>query len=342
MDKKVKCVVWDLDNTIWDGILSEDKEVTLKPGIEEIIRTLDERGILQSIASKNDYNDSMKKLREFGLDEFFLYPQINWNSKAESVKAIAEAINIGIDTLAFIDDQITEREEVNFSHPQVLTIDALRYMDILRMEELTPRFVTEDSKKRRLMYKSDIVRKREEEEFKGTSEEFLATLDMHLTISKVKPEDLKRVEELTIRTNQLNSTGYTYSYEELMHFINSENHIFLIAELKDKFGEYGKIGLGLLECENDKMTIKLLLMSCRVMTKGIGSAMLVHFINIARERNKQLFAEFLQTDRNRVMYITYKFMGFDDYEEDGNRFLLKYESDIAKEFPAYLNVELEN
>jgi FkbH-like protein len=314
MDKKVKCVVWDLDNTIWDGILSEDKEVTLKPGIEEIIRTLDERGILQSIASKNDYNDSMKKLREFGLDEFFLYPQINWNSKAESVKAIAEAINIGIDTLAFIDDQITEREEVNFSHPQVLTIDALRYMDILRMEELTPRFVTEDSKKRRLMYKSDIVRKREEEEFKGTSEEFLATLDMHLTISKVKPEDLKRVEELTIRTNQLNSTGYTYSYEELMHFINSENHIFLIAELKDKFGEYGKIGLGLLECENDKMTIKLLLMSCRVMTKGIGSAMLVHFINIARERNKQLFAEFLQTDRNRVMYITYKFMGFDDYE----------------------------
>ncbi|HEX9063065.1 MAG TPA: HAD-IIIC family phosphatase, partial [Clostridia bacterium] len=121
MGKKVKCVVWDLDNTIWEGILSEDREVRLKPGIKGIIETLDDRGILQSIASKNDYDDAMKKLREFGLEEYFLYPQISWNSKAESVRKIAESINIGIDTLAFVDDQITEREEVSFSHPEVLT-----------------------------------------------------------------------------------------------------------------------------------------------------------------------------------------------------------------------------
>ncbi|HEX9060191.1 MAG TPA: hypothetical protein VF941_08415, partial [Clostridia bacterium] len=157
-----------------------------------------------------------------------------------------------------------------------------------------------------------------------------------------RPDDLKRVEELTVRTNQLNSTGYTYSYEELLGFINSEKHIFLIAELKDKFGEYGKVGLGLLECEDDKMTIKLLLMSCRVMTKGIGSAMLVHFINIAKSSNKELFAEFLQTDRNRVMYITYKFMGFEDFLEDGDKYLLKYDSDAAREFPGYLDIKIED
>ncbi len=342
MSKKIKCVVWDLDNTIWEGILSEDKYVRLKPGIEQVIRTLDERGILQSIASKNDYKYAISKLEEFGISEYFLYPQISWNSKAEAIKTIAEAINIGIDTLAFVDDQITEREEISFSYPEVLTIDALRYLEITGMDELTPRFITDDSKKRRLMYKSDIKRKDEESEFKGTSEEFLTTLDMHLSISKVKPDDLKRVEELTIRTHQLNSTGYTYSYDELVNFINSDNHIFLIAELNDKYGEYGKIGLVLLEHEDDKLMIKLLLMSCRVMTKGIGSAMLVHIINIAKAQNKQLFAEFMQTDRNRVMYITYKFMGFEEVQEDGDKLLLKYESDIDREFPAYLNVNLKD
>jgi len=342
MSKKIKCVVWDLDNTIWEGILSEDKDGRLKPGIEQVIRTLDERGILQSIASKNDYKYAISKLEEFGISEYFLYPQISWNSKAEAIKSIAEAINIGIDTLAFVDDQITEREEISFSCPEVLTIDALRYLEITGMDELTPRFITDDSKKRRLMYKSDIKRKDVESEFKGTSEEFLATLDMHLSISKVKPDDLKRVEELTIRTHQLNSTGYTYSYEELVNFINSDNHIFLIAELNDKYGEYGKIGLVLLEHEDDKLMIKLLLMSCRVMTKGIGSAMLVHIINLAKAQNKQLFAEFMQTDRNRVMYITYKFMGFEEVQEDGDKLLLKYESDIDREFPAYLNVNLKD
>jgi len=342
MSKKIKCVVWDLDNTIWEGILSEDKDGRLKPGIEQVIRTLDERGILQSIASKNDYKYAISKLEEFGISEYFLYPQISWNSKAEAIKSIAEAINIGIDTLAFVDDQITEREEISFSCPEVLTIDALRYLEITGMDELTPRFITDDSKKRRLMYKSDIKRKDVESEFKGTSEEFLATLDMHLSISKVKPDDLKRVEELTIRTHQLNSTGYTYSYEALVNFINSDNHIFLIAELNDKYGEYGKIGLVLLEHEDDKLMIKLLLMSCRVMTKGIGSAMLVHIINLAKAQNKQLFAEFMQTDRNRVMYITYKFMGFEEVQEDGDKLLLKYESDIDREFPAYLNVNLKD
>jgi len=342
MSKKIKCVVWDLDNTIWEGILSEDKEVRLKPGIENVIKTLDERGILQSVASKNDYNNAINKLEEFGISEYFLYPQISWNPKADSIKSIAEAINIGTDTLAFVDDQITEREEVSFSYPEVLTIDALRYMEICDMDELTPNYITEDSKKRRLMYKSDMVRKNEESEFRGSSEEFLATLDMHLTISNVKPEDLKRVEELTIRTHQLNSTGYTYSFEELEGFISSEKHIFLIAELKDRFGEYGKIGLVLLEKEDDKLSIKLLLMSCRVMTKGIGSAMLVHIINIAKAQNRGLFAEFLQTDRNRVMYITYKFMGFDEFHEEGDKLLLKYESEIKREFPTYLNVKLDD
>lgn len=112
MEQKIKCVVWDLDNTLWDGILTEGDDVQLRDGIIDIIKTLDERGILQSVASKNNFEDAYKKLEELGVAEYFLYPQINWNPKSEAVKKIAENINLGIDSFAFIDDSEFEREEV--------------------------------------------------------------------------------------------------------------------------------------------------------------------------------------------------------------------------------------
>src|SRR5215207_8346865 len=121
----IKCVVWDLDNTVWDGILLEDPSVALRPGVAEVIRALDERGILHSVASRNDHALAMAKLAELGLAEYFLYPRINWNSKASSIEGIAGDINIGLDALAFVDDQPFEREEVAFSHPQVLCLDAV-------------------------------------------------------------------------------------------------------------------------------------------------------------------------------------------------------------------------
>ena len=93
--KSIKCVVWDLDNTLWQGVLLEDESVTLTEGIREIIVELDKRGILQSVASKNEFNTAMKKLQQLGLDEYFLYPQISWNSKSSSIQAIAKALNIG-------------------------------------------------------------------------------------------------------------------------------------------------------------------------------------------------------------------------------------------------------
>lgn len=144
----VKCVVWDLDNTVWDGVLLEDGDVKLRPGVVEVIRTLDGRGILHSIASRNDHDAAMAKLEEFGIAEYFLYPQITWDNKSDSIRVIAETINIGIDTLAFVDDQPFERDEVSYAHPQVLCVDALdaeRLPDLPRMQ---PRFVTEDSRER--------------------------------------------------------------------------------------------------------------------------------------------------------------------------------------------------
>lgn len=342
MRNKIKCLVWDLDNTLWDGTLLEDSNVKLKDGMADILKELDRRGILLSIASKNDDEEAMKKLREFGLAEYFLYPQIGWNSKAQSISAIQEMLNIGIDTFAFIDDQPFEREEVRFAHPEVLCIDAGDYRKLTEMDAFYPRFITEDSSLRRQMYQSDLVRKTQEAAFEGSSEEFLETLDMELTIAPVSHGDLERVEELTVRTNQLNSTGYTYDFEELERFISSPDHTFLIASLKDRFGAYGKIGLILLEELEETIEIKLLLMSCRVMTRGIGSALLVHIIKLARKKGKKLQAQFVDTGKNRVMYITYKLMGFEEAETLGDDLsLLEYRGEREREYPPYLKVITE-
>lgn len=337
----VKCVVWDLDNTLWDGVLLEDEQVMLRSEVVEVIKTLDNRGILHSIASKNDYATAMRKLEEFGLQDYFLYPQINWNPKSSSIQEIAKAINIGIDTFAFVDDQPFEREEVQYSVPQVLCLDITEIAGMADLPEMMPRFITDDSHKRRLMYLSDIHRNHAEKEFIGSNEEFLATLALVFTIASAQEEDLRRAEELTVRTHQLNTTGYTYSYEELNTFRQSPKHKLLIADLNDKYGTYGKIGLALIECGEQIWTVKLLLMSCRVMSRGVGTIMMNYIMQMAKKANVRLQAEFVVNDRNRMMYITYKFGGFQEVETREN--VTIFESDLShiQPFPSYVTVHIE-
>jgi FkbH-like protein len=340
----IKCIVWDLDNTLWDNVLLEDEQVILRPGVVEVIKTLDSRGILHSIASKNDYSTTMRKLAQLGLSEYFLYPQINWNSKSSSIKSIAASINIGLDTVAFVDDQPFEREEVAFSLPQVLCIDSDWLHDIrqiLDMPEMMPRFITEDSAKRRKMYLNDILRAQAEKEFVGPSEEFLTQLHMVFTIAPAREADLQRAEELTVRTHQLNTTGRTYSYEELNEFRQSPKYKLLIADLEDKYGTYGKIGLALIACDEHVWTIKLLLMSCRVMSRSVGSIMMNYIMMLAKEAHVHLQADFLSNDRNRMMYVTYKFGGFKEIDRTGN--LIVFEHDLAQiqPFPPYVTVQLK-
>lgn len=339
-DKKViKCIVWDLDNTLWHGVLLEDEKVSLRKDIVNIIHTLDNRGILQSIASKNDYVAAIAKLEQYGLKEYFLYPQINWNSKASSVKEIAKLLNIGLDAIAFVDDQLFELEEVKFSVSEILCINADEIGSILDMPMMNPRFLTEDSHMRRLMYLSDIDRQNAEKDFVGTTDEFLATLNMNFTISLAEEEDLQRGEELTLRTNQLNTTGYTYSYNELNHFRSSENHKLLIVSLEDKYGSYGKIGLILIECQADTWKIKLLLMSCRVMSRGVGTIMLNYVMSLAKSNNVRLLAEFVSNNRNRMMYISYKFAGFKEIEKNDGLIVLENDLTRIQPVPSYIKCQ---
>lgn len=340
MNSEIKCIVWDLDNTIWDGVLLENSSVTLKAGITEIIKELDSRGILHSIASKNSFNHAIEKLNEFKITEYFLFPEVNWNAKSISISNIQKKLNIGKDSLMFIDDDVYERDEVKFVHPEVTCIDASEYSSLLQNAQLLCKYTTEDAQRRRLMYIEDMKRKEYEESFNGSSERFLASLDMKFIISEAREEDLIRVMELTERTHQLNTTGYTYGYEELKHFSTSNNHKLLVCELIDRYGSYGKIGLAMVEVKEEHYHLRLLLMSCRVMSRGVGTILLSYIMQMAKEEGKTLLADFKKTDRNKMMYVTYMFANFKEISTSNNGITM-LENDLSQiqKIPPFIKVE---
>ncbi len=338
----VKCVIWDLDNTLWSGTLLEGDELALRPGIRDIIVELDRRGVLQSIASKNDFDLAWQKLGAFGLQEYFLYPQIGWGSKADSIKAISESLGIALNACAFVDDQAQERAEVEYFHPTTLTIDATEAAQILHRPEMQPRFVTAESKLRRAMYQADIGRRKFETEFSGSRHEFLATLDLRLTIRRATEEYLRRAEELTIRTHQLNATGRIYSYEELQRLMRAPDQILLVAGLEDRFGSSGTIGLALIDKGREAWCVKLLIASCRVMSCGVGGILLTYILELAKRQGARLQAEFVETDRNRMMYMTYKFHGFHEVGKQGNVDILEHDLGQIRPFPQWVEIRFPN
>ncbi len=338
----VKLLVWDLDHTLWDGILLEDRTVRLRPGAREVLETLDRRGILHSIASRNDHEAAMARLRELGVADYFLYPQIHWGSKAAAIRRILESVNLGADALAFVDDQPFERDEVAHELPEVLVLNPARLAELPGRPELQPRFVTDESAIRRRMYQAEAARKRAEEEHEGPSETFLAALGMRFRIAPAGEEDLKRAEELTVRTHQLNTTGYTYSYEELDGLRRSPDHLLLVASLEDRYGTYGKVGLALVETGAYAWNLKLLLMSCRVMSRGVGTILLNHVLERARDAGVPLRAEFRPNGRNRQMLVTYKFCGFREVARGADGLLvLEGDPERIQRPPEYVELRIE-
>ncbi len=337
-ERKIKCLVWDLDNTLWDGVLLEDPQVSLRDEAVDVIRALDDRGILHSIASRNDFDSAMTKLQELDLQEYFIHPQINWGAKSASIQRISEAINIGVDTLAFIDDQAFEREEVNSVHPVVHCYDVTDLAGIVDCPEMMPRFISDESKQRRQMLQAEITRNQLEESFEGAQDKFLASLGMRLDIYPAREQDLERAEELTLRTNQLNTTGRTYSYQELDEFRKSDNFLLLVARLEDRYGNYGTIGLVLVEKQEQEWWIRLLLMSCRVMNRGIGGPMITYIRQLAKDAGVRLLADMIINDRNRMMYMTYKFSRFREIGKVGDMSVLENDLSRIQPYPGYLRI----
>ncbi|MEV0222605.1 HAD-IIIC family phosphatase [Streptomyces sp. NPDC050704] len=305
----VKCLVWDLDGTVWDGTLLENRDVRLRPGVMETIRTLDERGIVHSVASHNEADDALARLTELGLADYFLRPRIGWSAKSVLVGQVAQALNLAPDALAYIDDQTYHLDEVRSADPRVRCYPAQDAARLPRLTEFDPP-VTGTARDRRLLYLSQHRREDDEQAFTGPRQEFLDGLGTVLTVVPADTEDLARAEELTVRTHQLNTTGVTYSRAELARLCRSPDHVLLMVALRDRYGDLGQVGLALLHTGPALWTLRLLLLSCRVLGRGIGGALLAHVVQRAHRAGAVLRAEFVPNDRNRVMLVTLRFAGF--------------------------------
>lgn len=337
-DQVVKCLIWDLDDTLWQGTLLEGDDVKLCDDVLRVLDELDQRGIVHSIASRNEPGPATDRLCSLGVAEYFLAPQYGWGAKSSAVRQVAGELGLGLDAIAFVDDQAFELDEVAAALPQVRCYRATDIPSLPRREEFRPRVVSADGRRRRLLYRSEFERRRAEAEWDGVAVEFLQSLDLELRIWPTSSSDLERAEELTRRTNQLNSTGVTYDREQLRSMISSPAHTVLSASLQDRYGPYGVIGLAVVERGSDAWSLRLLLMSCRVASRGVGGALLARIVRQAGAAGVPLRADFVHTGLNRQMYLLYRFAGFREISQAGPACVLERHSGQPVPMPAWVRV----
>ncbi len=306
----VKCLVWDLDNTLWRGTLLEDAEVGVAEDVRALVRELDARGILQSVASRNDHDHAWQRLEELGLAEYFVLPKIGWGRKSDSVREIADELKFALGTVAFVDDQPAERAEVAHHLPEVRCYDAADVLELLGRPEFSPATVTVDARRRRQMYQASFRRDAARDRFDGPDEDFLRSLELELGIRRAGEEELSRVEELTLRTSQMNATGVHYPDAVLRGLLSDERHEVLVTTLTDRFGPHGAVGVLLVAKDAGVWHLKLLATSCRVVSFGVGAIVLGWLADQAARAGAHLVADFRPTARNRMMEIAYRFAGY--------------------------------
>ncbi|MEU5628577.1 MULTISPECIES: HAD-IIIC family phosphatase [Streptomyces] len=312
----VKCLVWDLDNTLWKGTLIEDGVVEVDDTIRKVVMELDARGVLQSVSSRNDHDEAWARLEQLGLAEYFVLPHIGWGPKSDSVRSIAERLNFSPKTIAFIDDLPTERAEVAYHLPDVRCYPAEQAGALLGLPEFSPAVVTVDAARRRQMYQAGFERDRERESHRGADEDFLRSLELVMRIGKARGEEITRVEELTLRTSQMNATGVHYSDAALRALLSDADHEVLVVSMADRFGPHGAVGVMLIEKTPGAWHIKLLATSCRVVSFGAGAVLLRWLTDAAARAGVHLVADFKRTERNRMMEVAYRFAGFTTAECD--------------------------
>jgi FkbH-like protein len=290
-DGKIKCVIWDLDNTLWKGILSEDTDVKLNKNIVRHIETLDNKGVLNSISSKNNYEETYNKLKTFGIEHYFLYPQINWQPKSENICIIAKLLNIGVDTFMFIDDSEFELAEVASQLPMVKCYNVSKVEEAMNCDALKIE-ISEESKNRRLSYREIEQRNQAEQSYSGNIDVFLRSCEMLLTITLPTETTFSRCLELINRTNQLNSSGERIQSDMLQKIIaDKKQYLCLQMSCIDKFGDYGIIGFCIININNKERAIcEHFVLSCRAARKKIEQSFFEFLIRYFREAAFDFFA----------------------------------------------------
>lgn len=306
-----KCIVWDLDNTLWDGVLAEDgpEGIRVRQDVLDVIKQTDRRGILHSIASKNNHDDAMQVLRRAGADAYFLYPQIHWQPKSRSITRIAELLNIGVESIAFVDDQEFEREEVKAALPQVALIDAAHSVTIARRADFDVP-VTAESERRRLMYRQQEERHTALDSYKGDYAAFLRECRLRLRISALDHTNVKRVYELAQRTNQMNFSGHRYPEAQLADIMRSAFLETYVIDCSDRFGRYGIVGFAVVDTREPRLLD--LMFSCRIQSKRVEHAVLAYLLKRFVQRKGQDFhATYRRTSKNAASGRVFDEMGFE-------------------------------
>lgn len=309
---KAKCIVWDLDNTVWSGTLAEDgvEGLALRPGVAEAIRALDARGILHSVASKNDEAEALAALERFGLAEYFLFPQINRGPKSESVRRIAAELDIGLDTLVLIDDQAFERAEVSETLAVVATLPETSVGSLLTLGRFDVP-VTDESARRRLLYRDEMRRGGAfRSAGSGDYEEFLRSCRITLELSLLEEENVARIFDLSQRTNQLNISGARYDRHTVEAMARApDGKLPVVMRCADRFGDYGVIGFALVDPARG--VVEDYFMSCRVQRKFVEHALYQALIELARRGGAtRLRIRYRRTQRNALALQLLGDLGF--------------------------------
>ena len=303
----IKCAVFDLDNTLWQGILGDDNtnDLVVNKNVIQLIKELDSRGIICSIASKNEFKLAWDELRELGLSDYFLFPKINWQPKSESITQIAKDLNISIDSIAFIDDNPFERQEVKTNLSGCRVYSNNEVLSLLSYPEFNPK-ISLESKKRRSSYLTEIKRNNFKRRVNYKQDDFLRSCNMKLKIYDPRLNFL-RCHELIQRSNQFNISGVKYDSSEFLKLL--DNGRSFCYRIFDEFGDYGIVGFFRVIFDENSFHLVDYVMSCRVAEKRVEETIL-YWLQEYYKNDGKFNINFFNTNRNKPIKNKLKNIGF--------------------------------
>lgn len=344
----VKLVVFDLDNTLWRGQLVEHYQPETKwpysdgwpLGIWETIHHLTRRGIAVSIASKNDEMLVINKWDDAIQPKFikysdFLQPKINWSPKAENIKELMAELSLTAASVVFVDDNPVERESVKAAFPSIRTIGTdpfvVRRILLWSPETQLP-IRSDESKHRKVLLKKQIDREVSKGQMSRT--DFLNSLNSTVKmweINDVTHASFSRALELVNKTNQFNTTGRRWTFEECKAFISTQGRIYAFS-VNDRYADYGTVGV----LFTNGFEIVQFVMSCRVLGMDVETAVLSKLVSMLRgETRSEIKAPIIPTETNTPCRDIYKNSGF---VEQSGTYVLPTTSDIAR--PSHIEITI--
>lgn len=325
-----KCLVLDLDNTLWGGIIGDDGLEGIQIGNlgigetfskwQQWIKQLQERGIILAVCSKNEESIAMEPFQKhpdmvLKLDDIAVFVA-NWDNKADNIRHIQSVLNIGFDSIVFVDDNPAERKMVRDNLPEVtvpeLPEDPAEYLSFLQHLNLfeTASYTDGDGDRTR-QYQEESKRAGLKKSFVN-EEEFLQSLNMTSKCGPFEKLDIPRIAQLTQRSNQFNLRTIRYTDEDINRITSSENHFTLSFKLEDMFGDYGLVSAIIMEKKNEQdLMIDTWIMSCRVLKRGLEQLVLNEIVAIAKANNfKRMLGEYIPTSKNNMVAGHYTGLGF--------------------------------